>query len=157
MINFDIGKHIENALLIFSPKIELDISIDSFTFRKDIICKKFKTYLYVSKGEKKPRILSVGEVPVRAFEAIKIELFKTNNQIDNDLDKYDCLSAFLKHCIRAITSKFAMIRPTIVVSGVNELYPVLNGYQKKVMMNLLGDAGAARIIFKENRKTKENL
>ena len=64
-------------------------------------------------------------------------------------DKYDCLSAFLRHCIRSISSKYAVLRPSIVVSGINELNPVLNGYQHRVMANILEDAGVVHVIFKD--------
>ncbi len=78
---------------------------------------------------------------------IKIDLFDTNNE--SGIDKYDCLSAFLKHCIVAMSSNFSMIRPTIIVSGINELQLVLNGYQRQIMMNSLSDAGTAQAIFKD--------
>jgi hypothetical protein len=139
---------IDNIFLKFSPKIELDISTDSFTFRKNGITKKFDTYIYISK-DKRQRVISVGEEPLRTFEATKIDLFSIDNNSDSENDKYDCLAAFLSHCIAAMSSKFAMIRPTIIVSGINELNPVLNGYQRKIMMKLLGDAGAIHIIFKD--------
>ena len=138
----------ENIFLKFSPKIELEISIDSFTFRKGGFTKTFNTYMYVSK-DKKPRIISVGEEPLRLLESIKIDLFETSDKANAEHDKYDCLSAFLKHCIVSISSKLAMIRPTIIVSGINELNTIFNGYQRKIMMNLLGDAGAALVIFKD--------
>ncbi len=135
-----------NILLNFSPKIQLDISLDVFTFKKNGLSKSFRTYIHVS-GDKKPRVVSVGEEPLRPFESIKVDLFDKN--APTEIDKYDCLSAFLKYCIAEMSSKYAMIRPTIVVSGINELNPVLNGYEQKVLMTTLGDAGAALVLFKD--------
>ncbi|MCW7755430.1 hypothetical protein OOT00_15745 [Desulfobotulus sp. H1] len=144
MKNFSIDKLF---IKYFSPKIELDITIDSFTFRKNGKKKTFNTYIYVSK-EKKPRVISVGEEPFKSSEATKVDLFSVGN-VETQNDKYDCLMSFLMHCISEMSSKHPMIRPTIVVGGINELNPVLNGYQRKFMMNLLTTAGAIDVTFKD--------
>ncbi|VVS92390.1 hypothetical protein [Desulfoluna spongiiphila] len=138
----------DNFLLKFSAKIDVDISRESFTFTKGNVTQKIHTYIYLSKGEN-ARITSVGEVPARAFESFKVDLFATHHAEDGSRDKYQCLSAFLKHCTASISPKFAMIRPTYIVRGVDELQPVLHGYQRQIIMDGLSDAGAAHIIFEE--------
>ncbi|MGM0641960.1 MAG: hypothetical protein ACQESN_11130 [Thermotogota bacterium] len=143
MKNFRIDKLF---IKYISPKIELDITMNSFTFRKKGKNKTFNTYIYISK-EERPRVISVGEEPFRSFEATKVELFTVGN-VETQNDKYDCLEAFLMHCISEMSSKFPTIRPTIIVSGINELNPVLNGYQRKLMMNILTKAGAILVTFK---------
>ncbi|VFQ43136.1 hypothetical protein [Desulfoluna butyratoxydans] len=144
----------DNFLLKFSPKIEVDISRESFTFKKGSLTTKFHTCIYLSKG-KNARITSVGEVPPRPFESFKVDLFATHHGDDGYgddgyHDKYPCLSAFLKHCTATMSPKFAMVRPTFIVRGVDELQPVLHGYQRQIIMDGLRDAGAARILFTED-------
>ena len=49
-----------------------------------------------------------------------------------------------------MSPKFAMVRPTFIVRGVDELQHVLHGYQRQIIMDGLRDAGAARILFTED-------
>ncbi len=142
-------KWFEDFFMLFSAKIEVEINLDSFTFIKDHKFKKFNTFIYVSKNLDKPQIISVGETPIKQDDSLKISIFKKS---ENDFifnDKYDCLAAFLMHCLKTITSKYAMVRPSIYVSGAEKLDPVLNGFQKKVLIHSFGDTGAARVIIND--------
>jgi hypothetical protein len=142
-------KWIENFFLLFSAKIEVEINLDSFTFKKDDKSKRFNTFVYVSKDLKNPRIISVGETPIEQIDSLKINLFENNNRENHYSDKYDYLSAFLMHGLKTLTSKYAMVKPSIYLTGVDNLEPVLNGYQKRVLIYSFSDAGAARVIIND--------
>ena len=140
-------KWIEYFFMLFSARIEVEANLDSFTFRKGHEFKKFNTFLYVSKNAERPQIISVGETPIRQDGAVKIKIFEKKETDSIYDDKYDCLAAFLMHCLKTITSKYAIVRPSIYVNGADNLEPVLNGFQNKVLIHAFGDAGAARVFI----------
>lgn len=135
----------KDFFMLFSPKIEMDINLDYFTFKKDGVIKKVETFMYVTTNPKNTRIVSVGELPGQQEETIKTYLFQKDNNPYKD--KYDILVAFINHCLTLIMSKYSVVRPSIFISGIEKLDPILCGYQKKIINDSITDAGAARVKF----------
>jgi len=135
-------KFIEDFFMLFSEKIDVEVNLDSFTFIKGHEFKKFNTFLYVSTSSDRLQIISVGETPTKQDGAVRISIFERSKNDSIYKDKYDCLAAFLMHCLKTITSKYAIVRPSIFIHGADKLDSVLNGFQNKVLIHSFGDAGA---------------
>lgn len=130
-------------LKYFSPKITVQLNNDSVSFISSKRTIQLGSYFFLKKRRDKYEIVSVGEVPTDNIHSEKVDLFRS----DSRSDKFECLIAFMKHGLSTVTSKFALVRPTIICKGVENMNPLLNGYEEGLFRRIFEEAGAVDVYF----------
>ncbi len=136
-------------LKLLSGIIEIEIHPDHFRFRRKDRELIIPTYLDLSVNGKKFKVFAVGEdfvVPDSILPKMRIYLFNTTDPNLTELDKADCLDAFLRYGFSKVSNR-VFIRPRVVVSNVNSLQNILGGFQKSLIKQAVLNAGASECTF----------
>lgn len=134
----------------FAPRVSFDITPDAFTVHANGASITEPTYLYVRKVNMRHEIASVGEDPSVLNDAYRVDLFEGNDLPNDDFDKLDCLQAYFRYALSALSQGLCrrwFLRPIVVVHGVDRLANAVGGYQRSLIREALTRAGAASIRF----------
>lgn len=133
-----------------APRISFDIAPNAFTVQAKDTSITIPTYLYLRKVNRRHEIVTVGEDPSDLNDAYRVDLFEGNDPPNDGFDKLDCLEAYFRYALSALSQKIGrrwFLRPIVVVRGVDRLANVVGGYQRSLIREALTRAGAASIRF----------
>jgi hypothetical protein len=127
------------------------VSRDAFTFVMGDARVQLPTYLYLRQDPDAFRVAAVGEEPPRSPNLVRVDLFgeaKRLGQGKERISNMECLEAFVRYAIQKL--RRTLVRPTVTITGIVNLDPVLHGYQTAVLRHVFESAGAIEVIFDES-------
>jgi len=130
-------------LRLFSPRITVHITNDSVSLDSNRRSMQLGAYICFRKKRDKYEIASVGEMPKDNIRSEKVELFHSESRSD----KFECLVAFMKHGLSSVSSRFALVRPTVICRGAENLGSFFGGYEEGILRRAFREAGAVDVYF----------
>ena len=136
---------------MLSPKIEVYVAPDVFTFSGAAKTLSLRTTLYVKHVDGEFKILGVGESFQGAESCETVDLFEPPRAELRTLDRFGCLEAFFRFAFVKIADRrvMVMIRPTVVIHGAHSLSSRVAGYEKPILNMAAESAGALSVKFKD--------
>ena len=131
----------------FAPKIYVEVSPESFVFRKNEACFQLQTYVFVAAEGAGFRLVSAGEEPTAYGDALKIALFDNHQRLPAGITKPELLEGFMRYAFKRLTTKTALLRPVVIYRGVNRLEHLFCGYQQALFRELAAAGGAVVVLF----------
>ncbi len=145
-----IEKAISDLMGKFSKDIEIHLSPNLVSFYRGANSIQTKPVIYISDTPKKPRVLAVGEGAVLDEPHFKIDVFNfSDTSSKTNLNPFDCLTAFFRHCITKVVDTIAIIRPKIIVHNIESLENLLKDAKEETIEKALYESGARVCVFKQ--------
>jgi len=138
---------LENVISKVSKDIEILLSVDSVTFKRDSTITKAKPILYISK-DTKPKVLCWGKEAPPNEEHLKINVFNhnaTGEKISASIE--ECLVAFFSMGIREVVGWSSLVRPKIIVHNIDSLSRMASNVHKDLIEKVLMQCGARLCKF----------
>jgi hypothetical protein len=142
---------LQRIMLRLALPITVRVSPRTFTFISKTGAIEIETYLYLKDTARGLRVLAVGEdLPEQTPAVFRLDLFEEDRSSRNspgDVDRTECLEAFVRYGIQKLHGRRTMIRPLITATGVESLDTVFHGYQRGILREVFQRAGAATVSF----------
>jgi hypothetical protein len=143
---------------LFSPKITINVSPESFVFASESKTFQLDTYVMVTDATQElPDVLGIGEGEGLRFAEFpnmgKVNLFTNDDHLPVVYGKAKFLKAFLIGGIGhaypwpRFLKLVSAFRPTVVFRDSETLESVLGGYQQGLLEYLALEAGAGEVLF----------
>lgn len=130
-------------LRLFSPRITVRVADGYVSLESNRRSVRLGAHVYIREEKGRYGIASVGEMPKDNIPSTRIELFHS----DSRSDKFECLVAFIRHSLSLVSSRFAMVRPTVICKGSKDLSSLFSGYEEGILRRAFREAGAADTYF----------
>ena len=131
-----------------SQKIVIEVDLGVFTFMSSKIEHSIPTYVYVTVRRGHLKVVSVGKEALGEPNALRVALFENNPNLFAEVDKCECVEAFIKYGVLKVISRYAMVRPTIIFRHIQVFNPIFQGYEK-AFFNLIASRACAGAVFFE--------
>jgi len=138
---------IDSIMNKLSGTISVEVGPKAFVFTKEWRSIRVETYLYLSNGDGKHRILSVGDVFVGSSECLRAEIFGGNATRQKSIGSFDLLEAFLRFGFQKLLQGRIFIRPTVIIKGTATINIYLGGFEDYILKQAAMSAGAHKVLF----------
>ncbi len=135
---------------LFANDIAIDVAPDRFTFTCRDTAITLETLVLVARGSGGFQVLAVGETPPDApsSDVVRVDLFSSSGLPPGVPDRFEFLTAFMRHAFMTVTGRVAMVRPAVTIQGVHSLSQIAHGYEQSLIARAAIDAGARTVEFK---------
>jgi hypothetical protein len=127
--------------------IEVILKLDQVIFRSGDAYEQIAPVVHLAQHSSEYRVLAVGNVSEISEKAIRINLFDGQGFNLGDFDKAAVLESFFHYGINKMLSRSAMIRPRVKLVFGDKISSVFGGYEKMILMRIVGNAGAREVVF----------
>jgi hypothetical protein len=121
---------------LFNPQIEVRTAMQEWIFVCGEKLAQVPAYVYI----KDKKILSVG---VGCSEGERMDIF--SNKIDRDT-RCQLMEGLFRFGFLKVSSRFAMVRPRVVIKNAMNLHEILEGGEKEILTRLALEAGAQYVL-----------
>ena len=133
---------------VASPKILVEITESSIVLTTKNKKIDLKPYLYISKGNKRNRLLSVGEGTPPSEPSIKVDLMKYNGEVGGKEQYLECLSAYFRHAFYKVVGRKLFVIPNVSIIGAGKIVSSIHEISEKSIFKAIKQAGASQCKFK---------
>jgi hypothetical protein len=139
---------LDRLLGLFSSDITIDLARERITFTSGMRSISLLPVVYVQRSVDGLRVLGVGErVGDLPSDVVEVELFTTAPLPPGVADRFEMLEAFFRYGVQKLMNRRVLVRPAIVIHGLSNLSPVMNGYERGLLSRAAESAGARGIHF----------
>lgn len=133
---------------LFSRDFTITVSPDVFHFKCGDEELSLTPVIYLAQNPSGARLLQVGGGSVPTQPHQRIDLFKPPASLD-PVTKHEYLEVFLRHGMKWVRSKWALIRPLVIFKGAASLEGVLGGEHYEGLKRIALTAGARECRFEK--------
>lgn len=127
--------------------IEVILNIDQVIFKCGDAYECLAPIVYLSQDSSEYRVLAVGNVPEISEKAIRINLFDGQRCNLENFDKAAVLESFFQYGFNKMMGRLAFVRPRVKLVFGDRISRIFGGYEKMVLMRIVGNAGAREVVF----------
>lgn len=140
LLDFFINKFAAN-------EIQITLNRDVVTFRSGDSSLRLEPVVYLAADSRNPRVLSIGNSTNLTEPFERIDLFDGKRIVIKGLDKTNALEMFLHFGFTQLAGRLALVRPRVIFVLGNPLSEIFGGYERVVLMQTAGNAGAREVVF----------
>lgn len=138
---------VEYILNKLGTDIEITLKSDLVIFRSGDAFEPIAPVVYLAQQESECRVLAVGYAPESSEKFIRINLFDGEGFNSENFDKSAVLEKFFEYGIIKMMGRSAFIRPRVRLVFGERISKVFGGYEKMVLMRIIGNTGAREVVF----------
>lgn len=134
---------------LFTNDFTIDVETDRFTFTTDGRSTTLGSFLYLQRATNGAlKVVAVGEsISDISGSLIRVDLFAPSLLPPEAQDRTELLEAFIRFAFHKVHKRTTLVRPTVVIRGVDKLSRVLHGYERGLLDRAVKSAGARSVTF----------
>ena len=139
-------QHLNWWLRRFAPRVVLRMTPESVEASSSEGFVHARPTLVVAADGANRRILGIGDDPVEHPSAERIAIFDSSSHgVDTSAD---LVAAFLRVVLKRLPRRWGVIRPVVLVEGIESLHEPLAGRERDVIVQALTASGAVAAVLR---------
>jgi len=131
----------------FDNDIEVILDLDQVVFRCEDACERLAPIVYLAQDSSEYQVLAIGKVPESSEKFIRINLFDGKGLNSENFDKAVALESFFHFGLSKLNGRRDFFRPRVKLVFGDRISRIFGGYEKMVLMRIVGNAGAREVVF----------